>query len=242
MAGELVLGIDGCRAGWLAIAATSSELTPLLFETRQQLLDALMKAGLTFIDIPIGLSECQASRPCDRLLRQALGSRFRASVFNPPVREAVYARSYREACDRNAAATGKKISKQSWNITPKIRMLDELLQEKPSLRLTVLESHPEFLFFNLNGEQVLSHKKKLPEGRLERLEILERCWPGVNRVYEQVRSQFMKKQVADDDIVDALGLAIGASFAAKNGGPNSLPTPIEGDSKGIPMAIHFAKL
>lgn len=238
-----VLGIDGCRAGWIAIAiGPERKLTPILLETTEPLFECLQRAPLTFIDMPIGLADSEASRPCDRLLRQALGPRFRSSVFNPPVRSAVYAQSYLEACDRNAAATGKKISKQSWNITSKIRQLDELLLAYPELRGTVLESHPELLFARLNGDRELLHKKKTTEGRMERLEILARFWPGVEAGYEEVRSQFLKKQMADDDIVDAMGLAIGA-WLARDSGVSRLPRRGDGvvdvDAKGVPMAIHF---
>ncbi|MGK7907885.1 MAG: DUF429 domain-containing protein [Synechococcus sp.] len=232
------LGLDGCRAGWIAFSVSPHQLHHHLLETRQQLLALLNDASLTFIDMPIGLSDSEASRRCDRLLRQALGPNFRSSVFNPPVRAAVYSDSYFEACDRNAAVTGKKISKQSWNITAKIRLLDGLLQQHPPLRETVLESHPEFLFFQLNGGRSLLNKKKTPAGKEERLAILERCWPGVSSAFGLARSQHLKKQVADDDIVDALGLAIGAHLAHQ-GGVLSLPSPIDVDSAGIPMGIHY---
>ncbi|MEL7083967.1 MAG: DUF429 domain-containing protein [Cyanobacteria bacterium P01_A01_bin.3] len=236
---ECVAGIDGCRAGWIAIALADRGFSHKLLETSQDLLEFLQAATLTFIDIPIGLSDSEASRSCDRLLRDALRPHFSSSVFNPPVRQAVYARSYEEACQRNAAASGKKISKQSWNISIKIRLIDELLLTHPSLSHTVLESHPEYLFFNLNDHH-LTHKKKTDYGRLERLQLLAKFFPAVEDVFGQVRSHYLKKQMADDDIVDALGLAIGAQLTRKHG-LMSLPHPIERDKHGIPMAIHYAK-
>ncbi len=235
---EFVAGIDGCRAGWIAIALDDRGFSHKLLKTSQELLEFFQAATLAFIDIPIGLSDSEASRSCDRLLRDALRPHFSSSVFNPPVRQAVYASSYEEACQRNAAATGKKISKQSWNISTKIRLIDELLLAQPSLRRTVLESHPEYLFFNLNGHH-LAHKKKTGSGRLERLQLLTKLFPAVEDVFGQVRSHYLKKEMADDDIVDALALAIGARLAREQG-LMSLPHPIERDRYGIPMAIHYA--
>ena len=235
---SFALGIDGCRAGWIAIAISESAFKATLIDSRQQLLGVLERAALTFIDIPIGLPECEASRRCDRLLRIALGPRYRSSVFNPPIRAAVYALSYSEACELNVAATGKKISKQAWNIVPKIRQLDELSIERQDLRTKVLESHPEFLFVNFNGVRPLAHKKKTVEGRLERLKILERFQPGVTDLYLETRSQYLKKEMADDDIVDALGLAIGARMAIGEE-VSSLPQPADRDAEGIPMGIHY---
>ena len=235
---EFVLGIDGCRGGWIAIALGKEDYSYKLAETSQQLLELLDDAALTFIDIPIGLSNLEASRNCDRLLRKALAPHFSSSVFNPPVREAVYAASYEDACLHNAAATGKKISKQSWNISAKIRLIDELMIIHPHLKQTVLESHPEFLFFNLNGGAALGHKKKTSDGKQERLRLLADCHPSAGDIYIEARSRYLKKQMADDDIVDALALAICAQMAS-SGGLCSLPQPAERDDKGIPMAIHY---
>lgn len=234
---EFVSGIDGCRGGWIAIALNDSEFSSYLLETQQQLLEFLQASKLTFIDIPIGLSDSEASRNCDRLLRKALSPHFSSSVFNPPVRQAVYASHYRDACQRNATATGKKISKQSWNIAPKIRLIDEILLAHPELTGSVLESHPEFLFFNLK-ESHLTHKKKTEEGKIERLQILAEFFPPIEHCFEEVRSRYLKKQTADDDIVDAFALAICAQLAGEYG-LGTIPHSIEHDRQGLPMAIHY---
>ncbi|MGK7912271.1 MAG: DUF429 domain-containing protein [Synechococcus sp.] len=235
-----VAGIDGCRAGWIAIAYSNAGFSHKLLETKQELLEFLQAAKLALIDIPIGLSDCEASRHCDRLLRDALRPHFSSSVFNPPVRQAIYARSYEEACLKNAAATGKKLSKQSWNISEKIRIIDELLLAHPALRGTVHESHPEYLFFNLNRHHLV-HKKKTVAGRVERLTILANFFPAIEDMFGEVRSHYLKKQMADDDIVDALGLAIGAQMVGDRE-LCSLPQPIERDKQGIPMAIHYVAM
>ena len=158
---NFALGIDGCRGGWLVIAWDGNNWDSQIIRDRSQLIDLLQNARRTFIDIPIGLSDRDSSRTCDRLLRKTLGRAYASSVFSPPVRAAVYADTYESACQINQAQTGKKISIQSWNITPKIRQIDEILQEYPEFIDRVLESHPEFLFWKLNGDRSLAHKKRL---------------------------------------------------------------------------------
>ncbi|WP_017326606.1 DUF429 domain-containing protein [Synechococcus sp. PCC 7336] len=231
-------GMDGCRGGWLAIARVGErDCRHWLLEEGAQLLELFGRTGLTFVDIPIGLAEGEASRRCDRLLRKTLGGRFSSSVFNPPIRAAVYAESYGEACDRNFERTGKKISKQSWQITRKIRQVDEVLLARPDLCQRVLESHPELLFFKLNGDRPLRAKKKTLEGQEERLGLLARVLPQARDWFAQVRKSYLKRQMADDDIVDALGLALAAEQGAI-AGVKSLPELPEYDDRGMPMAIH----
>src|SRR5699024_4253131 len=103
-----------------------------------------------FIDVLIGLGDEKYTRECDVLLREVLGSDYRASVFNPPVRPALHAPTYAEAFMTSYEITQKKISIQAWNITPKIKTVDQLLQDNELYRDKVYESHPELVFQNLN--------------------------------------------------------------------------------------------
>lgn len=288
-----VAGIDGCRAGWIAVRLAVEPATPrrvafqfALAADRPALETLLAGIDRAFIDIPIGLAETDASRPCDRLLRRALGRGYAASVFSPPTRAAVCAESYRDACDRNAAATGKKISKQAWFIAPKIRQIDELLRDRPDLRDRLLESHPEWLFRQWHGSP-LPHKKRVPEGKALRLDLLARSLARVGEPaigggepddcetgdrasrsfasrncptqdrptrdrpetarraaaaiadwFGQMRQAFPKKDLADDDCIDALALALAAARSGETG-LRSLPDPRDRDRYGLPMAIHF---
>ena len=234
------LGIDGCRGGWLVIAWDGNNWESQMIRDRSQLIDLLQNARRTFIDIPIGLSDRDSSRTCDRLLRKTLGRSYSSSVFSPPVRAAVYADSYEAACQINQAKTGKKISIQSWNITPKIRQIDEILQEYPELGERVLESHPEFLFWKLNGDRLLAHKKKTEAGKYRRIQLLKARTQESQRLFAQVRERYLKKEVADDDIVDAICLAYFALKSRLNG-LISLPNLNERDNKGFRMAIHASK-
>ena len=232
------IGIDGCRAGWLGVSLDQREEYFWLIESDIELRHLFETFDCVFIDIPIGLQENMASRTCDDLLRRVLGSNYHSSVFSPPVRSALLTNEYKVACDINEAKTGKRISIQSWNITPKIIAVDTILQENRNLSKSVLESHPELLFKKLNRGKESLDKKKTDSGLEQRLALLNNEYPGSANLYQKIRSRFLKKQVADDDITDALVLAYFASKAPDK--PiRTLPLPAEVDSTGLPMAIHF---
>lgn len=132
------LGIDGCRAGWYAVSLDDGEAGYWLLESPEQLKEYFDEFDRIFIDIPIGLAEESYVRKCDGKLRDVLGPGYQASVFDPPIRPALYAPTYAEASMTSYEITGKKISTQAWNITPNIRMVDQFLQDDEELRRKVL--------------------------------------------------------------------------------------------------------
>ena len=94
----MFVGVDGCRAGWLAIALeTEGSWQVNTFPDVSSLWDHHRDASLILIDIPIGLkAEGRTERRCDPVARKLIGPR-RSSLFPAPCREAIYARSYQEA-------------------------------------------------------------------------------------------------------------------------------------------------
>lgn len=236
---NLSIGLDGCRGGWLAVWHVDRTWNSLLIRDRTTLREILTVGDRTFIDMPIGLPETEASRLCDRQLRQTLGRAFSTSVFNPPIREAVYATSYADACQLNHAKTGKKISIQSWNLVPKIRELDEIFIEFTELQSSCFESHPELLFYHLHQQKKLNFKKKTPAGQQERLALLAASIEDPQSTFSALRASYLKKEVADDDILDAIVLACFAERSLKTE-LKSLPNPPEVDAFGIEMGIYYS--
>ena len=136
----MFVGVDGCRAGWLAIGLeTEHDWKVNIFPDVSSLWDHHRQASLILIDIPIGLkAEGRAERRCDPEARKLLGPR-RSSVFPAPCRGAIYASSYQEACDINQRLTGKRLSVENWNIIPKIREVDCLLSDDASAKRVASE-------------------------------------------------------------------------------------------------------
>ncbi|MGB5443249.1 MAG: DUF429 domain-containing protein, partial [Gammaproteobacteria bacterium] len=145
-------GIDGCSDGWFCVRlGRNGEWEFSLLPDASSLLKITRSSGLVLIDIPIGLMESgREERECDRLARQLLGPRRASSVFPSPARRTLDAVTYEEALRLNRAQTERGISLQTWNITPKIREIDDLLTEHPCLIGVIRECHPELCFWSLN--------------------------------------------------------------------------------------------
>jgi len=128
--GVSVAGVDGCRAGWVVARLRDRDGPRLVLEVVTSLHSVIedVKAGrLTSVavDMPIGLP-AGGWRECDTEARRLLGRR-RSSVFPTPTRSVLGARSYEEACARSVRACGKKVSKQLFNILPRIDEVNRLM-------------------------------------------------------------------------------------------------------------------
>ena len=230
-------GIDGCKLGWILISFDEGQEHYEVLSDQEELESVLGDYDRIFVDMPIGLQEDEYTRTCDLELRKVLGSEYSSSVFSPPIRPALYAPTYAEANLTSFEYTEKKLTLQSWNITPKIKMLDELLQKHDGWGEKVLESHPEWLFQNLNDGMIFQ-KKNLKKGIRHRLELLiqENEWAG--EFFRVIKEEYRRADVGEDDIVDAMVLAYYANQSVARG-LRTIPNEPPKDSKGLPMAIHF---
>jgi predicted RNase H-like nuclease len=243
------VGIDGCPGGWIAIHLAPRSPASAEFIPAGQMAQWLRNDGpprLVLIDIPIGLPDAawarlrggDGSRGCEREARRLLGPR-RSSVFNPPARPALAA-SRDDASQVNFRELGKKLSRQSLGILPKIREVDEALADPgvAGSAATLWEAHPELAFRACNAGRPLGHWKRTPDGQRERLALLERVHAGARAFVKQAAAQYPRKRVGTDDLVDALVLAV----AALRGYPDhyrALPSIPEQDSAGRPMEMVF---
>ena len=186
--------------------------------------------------MPIGLlPQGEASqRPVDLWAKSHLPGR-KSSIFSPPARPALEVLAttpdYRAVCAANHAAVGKMISKQAYYISFKIRELDELLLGHPHARAIFGETHPELAFGYL-GKGHLPPPKKTKEGLAERMNLLAPRLPQLHTLYSTARRQYLKKQVQDDDLLDALALAVLATTPLQ-----SFPHHHATDPKGLPMRM-----
>lgn len=233
------IGIDGCRAGWLGLAlGEGDEYRWRLLADEQALAGFIASAKQALIDIPIGLVAAGPhERICDKAARRILGAPRAASVFPAPARPSLEATGYDQAQRINRALTGRGLSRQSWAIAPRIRQIDELLRTHPHLRGRLRESHPEVCFWALNHGVPMVGNKKTPTGRKARLAVLARHYPGASAIVETVA--FSRRQVAPDDVVDALVLAVTARLGARR--LASLPENPPTDERGLPMEIVYPR-
>ncbi len=226
-----VAGVDGRRGGWvvaiveIADAAQTGGLAPTgparleSLEYVSPLAPAVSDdLAVVAIDMPIGLSD-SGSRECDTAARRLL--RPHASrVFPAPPRVALaHTLDYDAARRASISATGKSLSKQTWNLLPAIAEVDALADDD-----RIVECHPELAFALMHGHPV-DERKKTPQGREVRLGLLRRWLPDLG------------DPAYGDDGLDALACAWSAARIA-SGSAITLPTGTPPrDSIGRPMRI-----
>ena len=66
------VGIDGCRAGWVAAFQLDGEPVLAVLETLSELSPHLSHETTVMIDMPIGLLNDDSSRQCDAMARERL--------------------------------------------------------------------------------------------------------------------------------------------------------------------------
>lgn len=152
------VGIDGCAAGWIIASVDRVIVVPTL---------RLDEFELIGIDMPIGLVD-GTRRACDIAARMFLG-RAGSSIFPAPPRAALGYTDYRTALAVARSATGRGISKQTFNIMQKVAELDRLID--PTNQHTIVEVHPECAFKTLNHGEGLPPKKTVA-GQVLRRRVL----------------------------------------------------------------------
>lgn len=235
-------GVDGCKAGWISWSRDKGGSAPLLrIHTRfRDLVADLGEGTVIAVDMPIGLPDriMGPGRGPEQAIRPFLGAR-QSSVFSIPARAAVEARSYGEACARALETSDppKRVSKQAFNLFPRILEIDAELQRDEGLRTRVLECHPEFSFCRLNNGEPMSKPKKIkgavnPDGIAERIGVLERC--GLDRGLFETGAP---RGASMDDVVDA---AVNLLMAERHAAGRTTPFPSQPgrDRHGITIAIH----
>jgi len=134
---------------------------------------------------------------------------------------------------RSVAVCGKRLSKQTFGILPKIREVDIALRQSPKLITTVFEVHPELSFYFWSSRQPMRHSKHSAFGFAERLRFVEQAFGSAA---EQIRSAIPRRTVSDDDVLDALA-ALWTARRIEWGDAKRLPQADERDEVGLPMQM-----
>ncbi len=226
-AGPTVVGVDGCPGGWIAVRRSPEGLTADRVEDVDHLITELRAGSIDAmaIDMPIGLLDVQP-RPGEREARAMLGPR-RSSVFPTPVRATLAAVDYADACRLSRQVSQKALSKQAYNLLPKIRRLDELVRPEDQDRL--VEAHPECAFVRLAGEP-LAEPKRTVAGRKLRRRLLINDNADFATLFDS------NPHLPLLDLIDAAVLTITAAHVVA-GSEHRLGT--EFDARGLAARIVF---
>jgi predicted RNase H-like nuclease len=219
----LVVGVDGCREGWVAVALSDRGFERAIVERSLRRIVASFDAAAFGIDIPIGLVD--DARDADAAARAFLKGQA-SSIFNAPPRAALGCERYDDAQAAARRVTGKGLSKQSFHLFAKIREADALL---PDERLH--EVHPEIAFRLMHPEEAPAGRKKSWGGLMERLARLRGAGIALPP------SLGAAGAVGIDDVVDAAAAAWSARRIARGEARLFPPTPTQQDRSGHPIAI-----
>jgi predicted RNase H-like nuclease len=231
-----LIGIDGCRGGWIVVASDEA-LSTLSFTVVDDLSPVIARAArgevVIAVDMPIGLSD-SGPRACDLEARRVLGRPRASSVFPAPCRAALAATTYRRACRLSRRALGVALSLECFNILPKIREVDALMT--PGRQAFVREVHPELVFALLSGRgRGLVEPKRTAAGERVRLRLLRKVVPRFDP--GAVRARLGLARVARDDVIDAVACLVAARRIAK-GEARVLPDgAVFRDARGLRMEI-----
>jgi len=240
-AGDIwVAGVDGCKAGWIAVLRNlNSPADPRLemFPAFADVLAFTPHLDIIAVDMPIGLPETigPCGRGPEKAARKHLGER-QSSVFTVPSRAAVYEENYWAACDKaeKTSEPPKKVSKQCFYLFPKVREIDALMT--PELEKRVHEVHPELAFWRLNGEAEMSLPKKVksrtnPAGLDQRRDLL--VSKGLPKAF---LDQDPPRGCGRDDLLDAAANSLIAERIFL-GEAEPFPKDYGRDERGLRMAI-----
>jgi predicted RNase H-like nuclease len=231
-----VAGADGCKRGWFRAAREtgSGELRFDVFREASELLRAPPSPRVLGLDIPIGLPKSGA-RACDLEARLVLGAR-RSSVFPAPIRPALRAETRAQASEITLRCDGRRVSSQAFALYRKIHEVDRLLVTSGEARARIREVHPEVCFWAWNGGEAMRAAKKTPAGRRQRRQLAEK-WLGVG-AWARARKSFLARDVADDDLLDAIA-ALWTATRIAEGRARTLPEKPPVDATGLRMEIVY---
>jgi predicted RNase H-like nuclease len=225
-----VVGLDGCRDGWVAVHLRDGRLTQVAVVAHaEEAYAGGAPLDAVAVDIPIGLLD-GPPRDADGAARRMLPGRA-ASVFSAPPRavldlvgadpDVTHARATALAVE----VSGRGISQQAFRLVPRIAEVAALVAGGAD----VAEVHPEVAFAVVAGAP-LPRKTSWAgmEARREHLAALgvtlPTSFPGADRC-------------APDDVVDAAICAWVADGVAGAGPVITLPPETDQTDRGRPIVI-----
>jgi len=238
--GIRVAGVDGYKAGWVAVIRNLGDPADMrlqVFPAFADIVNFRPELKIIAVDMPIGLPDRigPTGRGPERAARKHLGER-QSSVFSVPSRAAIYEDDYPKACDTalTTSEPPKKVSKQCFHLFPKIREIDALMT--PELEARVHEVHPELAFWRLNDEREMSLPKKVksranPAGLDQRRDLL--VSKGLPKDF---LGQPPPRGCGRDDLLDAAANSLIAERIFM-GLAEPFPKDFRRDERGLRMAI-----
>jgi predicted RNase H-like nuclease len=240
---EWVCGIDGCKAGWIAVSHPLGDLTAAklaVFKNFSEICAHLPRGTTIGVDMPVGLPDHveMGGRAPDRAARLVLGPR-RSSVFSVPSRAAVYAFAdgYLQTCAvaRSTSSPSWAPSKQAFWLFPRIQQVDLALRADGNLAARVFEIHPEVAFRMMQGSPLQEPKKKNGRCHADGMKLRQQLLRDQG-FPDALVDQVPPRGAAIDDLLDACAVAWSVT-RIKNQQAVVFPQKPSHDSAGLKVAI-----
>jgi predicted RNase H-like nuclease len=209
---SLIIGIDGCKSGWFSVWENQDEtIHSSIFSNLKELKNFFKNENqfIIGIDVPVVLSEV-IPRQADQLARKLL-SKKASSIFTAPTPEMLDQPDYEKASSVSKRLFGKSMSLQSWYLFPKIKDVQTMIHDED---VQIYEIHPELSFRAMNNEKVILESKKSPDGFAIRNSLLTMHFKNLN--FEEIRNQYARKVVMNNDILDGLAVLWSAKRIQSN--------------------------
>jgi len=219
-------GIDGCRAGWVAVIREGDALETRIVHSDDELVALFVQCAVVAIDIPIGLAD-RGARACDVHARRFIRNRG-SSVFPAPLRAFIHLHDYAEVNRLSRELQDRGISKQAFMIYPKVAQIDRVLQRHHALRPRVYEIHPEVSFTMWNDGVPIGASKHTREGIEARRALASRHFGALPDA---------PRGAHEDDLLDALAALWTAERIAAGRAQELGDAHL--DVTGLPMRIVY---
>lgn len=253
----VAVGVDAAPNGWIAVRYEGPRYVDVSrYRDDEAAADSAFErlwaanddADVILVDIPIGLAESNAARRPEDEARERLGPRS-GSVFNVPIRSVLEEKSYdaANAAQKDAIDTG--LMQQTYNITDRIREVDDFLQDRPpgERQRVVRESHPELCFWALNEERPMAYSKtgQPAAAHWERVGVLATVHDDPDDFHDALADaggtliDWHDPTLTNDDLLDAFALAVTGSD--RTGPLRTLPEDPDTDETGLRMEMVYAE-
>jgi predicted RNase H-like nuclease len=176
----MLAGADGCRSGWVLATRHGARVIPTLGAAAE----GYVHIG---VDMPVALADTWGRR-CDDEARRLLAGRA-STIFSAPPRPLLTYTDYPHANAASKRLFGRGLTRQAFNLLPKMREVSALAAERPSL---LLEIHPECSFRTMAGHNL--SPKRTAAGFAERRALIESVFGSVDTKLAGA---------ARDDVLDA---------------------------------------
>jgi predicted RNase H-like nuclease len=260
---HVAVGVDAAPDGWVAVRMHDHEYARIDRYADDDAADSAFRdlwadhrdADVVLVDVPIGLPEDMAARAPEREARNRLGPRS-ASVFNVPIRPILNVDSYADANERQKQREqdGRGLMKQTYNILPRIREVDEILgaSEVDATQRVVREAHPEVCFRALNDGTPMAYSKTAQPAAAhwERVGVLasvhanDPVHDDEDAFHDALATaggellDWDAPALSNDDLLDAFALAVTGS--PLTGELRTLPDEPAEDTEGRRMEMVYA--